>query len=240
MVGLIGMLLAVAAGLVAGLAGGGRLRNLAEGRLRSLWLPVVAVVLQGLTGAVHDRSEAVAALIVSYLALGAFAVRNTSRPGMGVLLIGVTLNAAPILLDGGMPVEAHAIVAARVVRTDAEIAALDFGGKRHLAGPGDHLRLLDDRLPAWFSHEVLSIGDLVITIGVAAVVAGLVRDETGRRRDETGRRRDGSAPVPSRGTARRHAARSRHPTALHTRGARTAGRPEALSGPGEGADPATG
>jgi hypothetical protein len=74
-------------------------------------------------------------------------------------------------------VEGSAIVRARIARTE-DVALLRFGGKRHLARAGDHLRLLDDRIPDWVTHEVLSGGDLVISAGLGAVVASLVR---GRR-----------------------------------------------------------
>jgi len=83
-----------------------------------------------------------------------------------------------------MPVEKHAIVAARVADA-GEVPLLNFGNKRHLAGPGDDVRFLDDRLPDWVSHQVLSVGDLVVTVGVAAIVAGLLDDP--RRHPRRGR-----------------------------------------------------
>ncbi len=114
-------------------------------------------------------------ILVSYAGLAVFAALNLLRPGMGILFVGVLLNAIPIAVDRGMPVEKHAIVAARVADA-AEVPLLNFGNKRHLAGPGDDLRFLDDRLPDWVSHQVLSVGDLVITVGVAAIIAGLLDD----------------------------------------------------------------
>jgi len=97
------------------------------------------------------------------------------------VLAGIALNAVPIALNGGMPVEASAIVRAHIA-TREEVPDLQFGTKRHLATDGDHARWLDDRFPDWVTHRVLSIGDLVIGVGVGAVTAGLLHPATGRKR----------------------------------------------------------
>ncbi|MHB8468018.1 MAG: DUF5317 family protein, partial [Acidimicrobiales bacterium] len=163
------ILVAVAIGLAVGAARGGRPTLV---HFNSWWLLIGGVGLQATN---HQ-------VLVAYALLAAFAVRNLARPGMGVLLIGVGLNAAPILLNGSMPVEAHAIVSARIA-TPAEVGTLSIGGRRHLAHGGDHIRALDDTIPDWWSHEVLSFGDIVIAVGVGAIVAGLLRQprETSQR-----------------------------------------------------------
>lgn len=175
---------AVAVGLVAGLASGGRLSRLRRVKLRSVWLLVAgaglhAIVVAG--GAAFHRAPATAASLVSYGALAAFAARNLARPGMGIVLLGVVLNAVPIAVDHGMPVEGNAIVAAGVA-TAGRVGLVSFGGRHHLATPADHLRALDDAVPEWVTHQVLSPGDLVVTVGVGAVVAGLVRPARRRPR----------------------------------------------------------
>jgi len=190
--------IAVAIGVAVGLAGGGSLANLASHRLRGVALLVVgaglqAAVLAGWLGL--GRQGDVIAILVSYAGLAAFAGVNLLRPGMGILMVGVLLNAIPIAADRGMPVERHAIVAARVADA-ADVPLLDFGNKRHLAGPGDDVRILDDRLPDWVSHQVLSVGDLVITVGVAAIIAGLLDDP--RRHPRGNRLRGRHAPSPAR------------------------------------------
>ncbi|HEY2430844.1 MAG TPA: DUF5317 family protein, partial [Acidimicrobiales bacterium] len=167
---------AVVVGAAAGWAGGGRLSRLLRARVGWGWLllggaGVQALVLDGAVP-IHGWTE-LAAVLVSYAALAAFAALNLGRAGMGVLLIGVLLNAVPIAVNGGMPVERRAIVSSRVAGP-AEIPFLDFGGKRHLATSADHLRAFDDAIPDWVTHQVLSVGDLVITVGVAAVVCGLL------------------------------------------------------------------
>ncbi len=157
------ILLAVIAGLVIGFARGGRLPR--QIHVRSWPLLLAGVGIQVV-------SHRLGAVLLSYALLGVFALRNFTRAGMGVLLVGVALNLAPMLLDGGMPVEGHAIVSAHVASA-ADVALLRFDGKRHLAGAGDHLRALDDTIPDWWSHEVLSFGDIVIAFGVATIIAGL-------------------------------------------------------------------
>jgi hypothetical protein len=161
------ILVAVAAGLAAGYARGGRLSQARHARIRSWWLLLAGIAVQTLVPRPGWQ-------LLAFVLLAAFAARNFTRQGMGVLLIGIVLNAAPIALDGGMPVEAHAIVSAHIATT-SEIGNLSFGGRRHLAHAGDHLRALDDTIPEWWTHEVLSFGDIVIAIGVAAVIAGLLR-----------------------------------------------------------------
>jgi hypothetical protein len=161
------IIVAIAAGLGVGLLTGGKLTRARHAHLRSLWLLIAGLGLQAL-------SHGTVLVLMSYAVLAAFAARNLTRTGMGVLLLGVMMNAAPIALDGGMPVEAHAIVSARLASA-ADVTNLSFGSKRHLAHRGDHLRALDDTIPDWWTHEVLSFGDLVIAVGVAAVVAGLLR-----------------------------------------------------------------
>jgi len=203
--------IAIVVGAVVGLATGGRVAQLGSAHLRAIPLLVVGAVVQALvlgrviTGGVD---VVVVLLLGAYAALAAFAVANLGQAGMGVIVAGIVLNAIPIALNGGMPVEATAIVRARIAKPD-ELPLLDFGAKRHLAASGDELRILDDRYPEWVTHHVLSIGDLVIAVGVGAVTDGLLHPPTRRRRSRThARRRHPSAgpdplvpgaPEPARG-----------------------------------------
>jgi hypothetical protein len=185
---------AIVVGVLVGLATGGRIGQLAGTRLRALGLLVVgagaqALVLDGVVS-LHGWA-AMVVLLGAYAALAGFAAANLGRGGMGVILAGIALNAVPIAVNSGMPVEAGAIVRARIATPD-ELPLLTFGAKRHLAGTGDHLRFLDDRFPEWVTHHVLSFGDLVIGVGVGAVTSGLLHPATGRRR----RRSRSVAPGP--------------------------------------------
>jgi hypothetical protein len=206
---------AVVLGALFGVATGGRLRWVASARLRALPLLVIGAAAEALvgTGAVSLHGwVATTALLGGYVCLAGFAAANLGRPGMGVVLAGIALNAVPIAVNRGMPVEGSAIVRARIA-TAQEVPLLEFGTKRHLAGAGDHLRALDDRFPDWVTHRVLSVGDLVIAVGVGAVTAGLLHPATGRRRPRHRRartrprlgvaRRAPAAAGPARRSARR-------------------------------------
>jgi hypothetical protein len=224
---------AVAIGVAVGLARGGSLAYLGAHRLRGVALLVLgsglqAAVLAGLFGL--GRRGDVALILVSYAGLALFAALNLLRPGMGILFVGVLLNALPIAVDRGMPVEKHAIVAARVADA-GEVPLLNFGNKRHLAGSGDDLRFLDDRLPDWVSHQVLSVGDLVVTVGVAAIVAGLLEDP--RRHPRRGRVRGRHARLPDAPTS----ARGRHAPGAQPHDPVTAGFVPSLPPPHEPARP---
>src|ERR1700694_494661 len=165
------LVVAILVGAGIGLATGGRIANLGRARLHALGLLIVGTVAQaavlGPVVPVHG-SVALVVLLGAYLCLAGFGVANLGRGGMGVILTGIALNAIPIAVNSGMPVEANAIVRARIAKP-AELPLLDFGAKRHLAGGNDHLRILDDRFPDWITHHAVSFGDLVIGVGVGAV-----------------------------------------------------------------------
>jgi hypothetical protein len=186
---------AVLIGLVIGLATGGRLSHLARRSFGAVWLLALGVILQAVTEVFHlPKNADYIAVLVSYGALAAFAIRNLGLTGMGVVAVGLALNIVPIAVNRGMPVRATAIVDAHVARAD-QIATLGFGGKRHLEGRGDHLTDLGDILPDWVFHEVLSFGDLVMAVGIAAVFANLLRP-TRRRVVPRAPARATNSPVP--------------------------------------------
>jgi hypothetical protein len=194
------LVVAILVGAGIGLATGGRIANLGRARLHALGLLIVGTVAQaavlGQVVPVHG-SVALVVLLGAYLCLAGFGVANLGRGGMGVILTGIALNAIPIAVNGGMPVEANAIVRARIAKP-AELPLLDFGAKRHLAGGNDHLRILDDRFPDWITHHAVSFGDLVIGVGVGAVAYGMVHPATGRRRRKPRRPDSRSRPPPAR------------------------------------------
>ena len=176
---------AVAAGVVLGLALGGRPSNIGRRPLQLVSVLVVSVALQALAESVDiDDALGLAIVLVSYAGLSAFAVANIRLVGMPVVLVGLACNLAVITVNGGMPVDREAIVAAGVA-TDAEIDHLDFGAKRHLED-GDRLMFLGDVVPVSLTSEVLSFGDLILAFGVADVIFRLLRPLGDRRRREDG------------------------------------------------------
>jgi hypothetical protein len=175
---------AIALGLVVGLATGGRPANVARRPLQLVSLLMISVALQTAAEllAVPDR-VGLSMVLVSYVGLSAFAVANIRLVGMPVVLVGLVCNLAVITVNGGMPVRASSIVASRAA-TSGELTTLDFGAKRHLSTSADRLTLLGDIVPVRPFREVLSFGDLILALGVADLVFRLLKPvELGRRRE---------------------------------------------------------
>ncbi|HYD10488.1 MAG TPA: DUF5317 family protein [Acidimicrobiales bacterium] len=174
---------AVVAGVVLGFLFGGRPSNISRRPLQLVSLLAVSVLLQGAAEAL-DVSDTLglAMVLTSYVGLSAFAVANIRLVGMPVVLVGLVCNLVVITVNGGMPVEREAIVAAGVA-ADHEIADLDFGAKRHLED-GDALMFLGDIIPVELTEEVLSFGDLILAFGIADVIFRLLRPAVGRRRED--------------------------------------------------------
>jgi MFS family permease len=232
-------------GLVLGLLAGGRLRNLAEIRLRWTGLLVAAVVIRFATeAALGAQVEIVQALRLPLLA-SAFGVLlvalwvNRTYPGLSLAFLGVLSNTLVILLNGGfMPIWAPALAAAGLTEADVgrafhvvvDAPAPDFLGR---------LLILGDVIPVPVAviRNVYSLGDLFLTLGLAFFLfAGVVRvpsaveeaeDAALRRRLAAERAGDGRRSGLSPGLQR--TAALQRPTVLG------AGR-QRLAGPG--ADPA--
>lgn len=187
--------IALALGLLAGLLAGGRPSHAAGHPLR--WWPALAAgaAVQWVPELLAVPEDAAfAAVVASYAALAAFAVANITMVGMPVVLVGLALNTAVIVANGGMPVRAEAVAAAGIADTREEVAALDYGSKRHLERDDDRLTILGDVIPVPPLREVLSFGDLILAAGVADVVFRLLRPLRTPR--WTGRAADTPLPLP--------------------------------------------
>jgi hypothetical protein len=169
------VLAAVVAGIAIGLASGGRLQGIGEADLR--WLPLLyaSAVLQ-IAAIPLDGAPGLAAVLLSFAGLVAFAAANFHHAGMGVVLVGVAMNFVVIAVNGGMPVRPDAIVAAGIAER-SELRGLDFTAKRHLERDDDKLLALADIIPvpAGPLSQVLSFGDLVMSVGVADLIVHLMR-----------------------------------------------------------------
>jgi len=168
------LVLAVVAGTLAGLAGGGRLEHLTSVRLRHAWLLWLGLGWQVAAGVLDLGHTATLALVLgSYAALVAFAACNLRLVGMPIVLLGLSLNALVIAANGAMPVRPEAVLATD--RADAdELADLDLGAKRRLEQADDVLTFLGDVVPIRLSGEVVSFGDLIIAAGLADVAFRLL------------------------------------------------------------------
>jgi Family of unknown function (DUF5317) len=181
-VGLVLVTLVLA--VLLGWALGGRLSYLERLPYRSLPLlgGALAALLGGsmlaLAGLPARPTQGAGLAIAAGLTL-AFCLRSRAVAGLGLVSLGLLLNALAILANGGMPVSADA---ARRAGVDPQ-AAVD--GARHLAaGPGTALRPLGDVIPVPLPlrPEVVSIGDLLGAAGMAQLVAtAMLAGRTGRR-----------------------------------------------------------
>jgi hypothetical protein len=150
--------------------------------LLALALQVVAIVLPADAG-VFRR----VLFVSSYLLLVAFVAANWRRPGLAVIGVGLLLNLAPILANGGlMPVTPEAI---HRIGQEHRIEGREDGdaipNTKNVLKEKENTRLwfLSDRL-VWkdspFVFRVFSIGDVVIAAGLLVTVAEVVLPRVGR------------------------------------------------------------
>lgn len=175
------LLAAILAGLVAGLAGGGSVRNLQAVRLR--WeavlftLLVLQLVLPRLAQAL--RVPGPVALGIWLLAMAGLvlaALRNAQAPGMVVAAIGVALNLMVIGLNLGMPVSARAV---RFLAGNTEMA-VEYDLVHRELDDRTVLPWLADIVPVPGPRglrAVVSVGDLLLVSGVGWFLFRAVRGE---------------------------------------------------------------
>lgn len=184
----------VAAGLLIGLATGGRLGNLAgvhitwgqvalAGLLFQLLLfsPLLANVVGGAGPALYVGSSGV--VLVALL-------RNLRQPGFALIAIGALLNLAVIVANGGqMPASPEAFAA----MSGAPRVPQDHFTNSTIGGPGTWFPFLGDIFvlprPLPFAN-VFSIGDVLIGIGGALFVARTMH------RPASAARPAGAVPAP--------------------------------------------
>ncbi|HSH21859.1 MAG TPA: DUF5317 domain-containing protein [Candidatus Caenarcaniphilales bacterium] len=169
----------VAAGLLVGLAAGGRLSPLA--RVRVEWWPVALaglafqLLLFGppLAGIVGDFGPA---LYVgsSVVVLGAL-LRNVRHPGFALIALGAALNLVVIVANGGqMPAAPEAFA----LLTGTPELPVEHFSNSVLAGAQTRLAFLGDIFvlprPIPFAN-VFSIGDVAIGLGGALFIVRTMR-----------------------------------------------------------------
>ena len=106
--------------------------------------------------------------------LTGFVVVNRHIVGMGVLAVGLAANFAAVLVHGGMPVRASALLAADVAES-GELADIDLGAGRRFERTTDLVPALGDIIPVRPLRSVMSFGDLIALAGVGAVAGELAR-----------------------------------------------------------------
>jgi hypothetical protein len=171
------LLYAVLAGLIAGLALGGRLRTLGAIRLRWAWLIVAGMAIQA---ALYSEpvAERVAQLgpevgpgiyVGSMVLVLAAVIRNVRIPGLALVAVGAAANLAAIVANGGyMPVSAEAL--------GSHVPSGGYSNSVTATDP--KLPFLTDifALPDWLpAGNVFSVGDILIGLGIATAIVVQMR-----------------------------------------------------------------
>ncbi len=189
------VLLAILAGYLAG----GRLRNFERLRLRYWWLAPLGLATQALPlpNARHGTDLMVRILVfgVSYVMLLIFAAVNIRTAGMPLLLVGLALNGLVVLVNGGMPVNRHAVVVSGQ-SAGLKLLEKDEGTKHHLMTPDDTLTPLGDVIPIPPPiGQVASVGDVFVYAGLVWIIVAVMRGPTKERAPpEVGRYRGKHRP----------------------------------------------
>jgi hypothetical protein len=178
------LLLALAAGLLVGL-GWARWRGqpYQPPELQLLWLVFVAflpqwmVIYLPITRRLFPNWLVAGFLLSSQIMLLGFAWLNRRNLGMSILVIGVTLNLAVMMANGGfMPISPQ--TASHLVSEDAlrNIQPRSRFGVKDILLPSQNTRFewLADRFlpPGWFPYQAaFSLGDGFIALGVFWLLA---------------------------------------------------------------------
>ena len=184
------LLLAVIAGLLAGLARAWRAsRPLVPPDLRLVWLALLAFLPQWLafylpaTRRLFAQDLAAAALVSTQVFLLAFAWFNREQSGFWALGFGLALNLLVITLNGGlMPISPETAAQLRSgTSSNAWQIGQRLGTSKDIILPIAATRLwwLSDRflLPNWFPYRVaFSLGDVFIAGGAFMMAWALGRD----------------------------------------------------------------
>jgi len=197
---------ALVAGLVLGLLAGGRLDNLASVRLRFVQALFLGLFLRyAVQFAIEQGNDPVAALRLPLFTFGFLLLltglwANREHPGIAIAFVGILLNAAAMIINGGfMPVWSPAIAAAGLPATEIGTAFHVLVNPAPGGGvPADFLLRaipLGDIIPIPVPglRNVASLGDFFLAGGLAFFLfASTVRSPaeheraTGLRRPLTG------------------------------------------------------
>ncbi len=170
------LVLAIALGVVVGVAAGGDLTNLSTYRVRAWPLILAAVLLEMTAGGLPAGWRWVAA-VAAATAAAAWCGANTETAaapaGPELIGVGAALNTAVMAANRGMPVSLPALSHAGLPATlDVTRGHL----YKHVPMTGHTaLAFLGDAIPVAPFTAVISLGDVIMLVGVAVVVARAVR-----------------------------------------------------------------
>lgn len=199
----------IALALVLSLLLGGSVRRFEDLHLRWWGLAIAGLGIQfaplpnGRAGS--DLAVRIAVLGVSYGLLILFAAMNARLRGMPLVLIGLVLNAAVILPNGGMPV-AESAVRRSGQEEMLQLLVEEGAAKHHLMTDDDVLTPLADVIPIPRPiGQIVSVGDLFVYAGIAWLIVAVMRGRIPRmgpasRGSYQGKHRRGAsrAPAPAR------------------------------------------
>lgn len=180
------VLLALAAGVLAGYARGGGLSRLtALHPIRNrLLLTALGLHALGVLGGFAWAPLLPTLVGLSWALLGYYAWVNRSIHGATLVALGLAANAAVMLTNGGMPVSADA-----AVRAGVDPAVVVSEGQHELTGDDTRLAWLGKVVPVAFPPrpEVVTPGDVAVAAGLALAVAmGLTGRVPARRSESDG------------------------------------------------------
>lgn len=189
MPGVIGLFLAVAVGIVVGLARRGSFANLGRTQLAGVPLVFTGVVLQ-LGSTLAERADLtwlpLTLVLCSFALTFGFAALNRRLPGMTLIAAGALMNFAVIAANGGMPVSLDALDRAGIGNPFEEGGVTK--GAHHALDDDDRLRFLADVIPIKVTANVVSAGDIVIWAGLLLLIQQLMVGRPGKRRRGAGER----------------------------------------------------
>lgn len=163
--------------LVVGHVLGGSLRRFEHLRIHRWGLALAGLALQLIpafrVGSVSASVIGPVMLALSYAFLIGFLISNRWIPGATLMSIGLLMNLAVVMANGGMPVQASAIERAG---GDPYVLTQEAAEKHHLMTDDDVLWQLGDVVPVPEpARDVLSIGDLALYSGMVYSIVQIMR-----------------------------------------------------------------
>ncbi|TCS76904.1 DUF5317 domain-containing protein [Effusibacillus lacus] len=154
-------------GILVALFRGGKLRDLLDVKLNSLWLIVLAFTVQYAIINLYPFYLFMG-VIVSYFSLLLFCLFNRKQPGFYIMMAGIAMNLLVMISNGGrMPVDIEII--RQIAPNQVEQLVAGTIGKHVAMTEQTNLNLLGDifYLHAPYPREALvSLGDILFSVGV--------------------------------------------------------------------------
>ena len=189
---------------------GGRLHRLEALRPRWWGLVILGLGIQfvplpdGVAGT--DLVIRTAVLALSYSLLLTFGLVNVRMPGMFLVVIGLACNMTVIVVNGGMPASAQALIDSGQEDVLAYLRDQEVTGqgadKHHLLNDDDQLTFLADviAVPQPIGQAV-SVGDIFVYAGLTWLIVATMRGWTpsarpAESRPRRGKHRRGATPEP--------------------------------------------